>query len=146
MSLVDLINVCWKFRHIPDLRHWFNIQQMEQMWDSSNYWGISLLVRCNKIYVKILAHRINEREGGKIPKRISAWLSESSRVPWSRHYLMKTGSEFPEGCVWLPLILLKQTCQTGGPWTASGPFQYFGGPRTFKTYFQCRQTLQFIIN
>jgi hypothetical protein len=41
---------------------------MEQMWDSSNYRGISLLVRCNKIYVKILGHRINEREGNKYPK------------------------------------------------------------------------------
>jgi hypothetical protein len=40
------------------------------MWDSSNYQGTRLLVRCNKIYVKILAHRINEREG-KIAKNIS---------------------------------------------------------------------------
>jgi hypothetical protein len=97
------------------------------MWDSSNYRGISLLVRCNKIYVKILAHRINEREEKK-PRRISARLAESSRVPWPRHYLMETGRELPEGCVWLPLIIIKQI---GGPWAASGPFQYFSGPRAF---------------
>ena len=36
---------------------------MEQMWDSCNYQGTRLLVRCNENYVKILAHRINEREG-----------------------------------------------------------------------------------
>ena len=33
------------------------------MWDSCNYQGTRLLVRCNENYVKILAHRINEREG-----------------------------------------------------------------------------------
>jgi hypothetical protein len=37
------------------------IQQMEQVRDSNNYRGISLLGTCYKIYVKILAQRINER-------------------------------------------------------------------------------------
>lgn len=136
MSLVDLINLCWQFRHIPDLRHWFNIQQMEQMWDSSNYRGISLLVRCNKIYVKILTHRINEREGGKIPKRITAWLSESSRVPWSQHYLMETGMKFPEGCVWLPLIITRQTWQNWWPAGCSRLVSILWQPANFQTLLQ----------
>jgi len=69
-----------------------------------------------------------KERGKKITRRISAWLSESSRVPWSRHYLMEAGREFPEGYVWLPLIIIKQN---GGPWAASGPFQHFGGPPAF---------------
>ena len=81
-----------------------------------------------------------------MPKIIRAWLYEISCVSWPQHYLMETLGEFPVGCVWLPLITVKQACQTGGPWDASGPFKYFSGPPTFKTYCKYRQTLQFIIN
>jgi hypothetical protein len=53
---------------------------------------------------------------------------------------------FPVGCTWFPLIIMKQTCQTGGPWAASGPFKYFDSPWTFKTYFKYGQTLLFVNN
>ena len=109
---------------------------MEEMWDFSNYRGTSLLVRCNKIYMKILAYRINEREGKKITRRISAWLSESSRVPRSRHYLMETGREIPEGCVWLLLIIIKQTRQNWWPVGCIRPVSLLRRPASFLNLLQ----------
>ena len=59
---MDLINICWKFGHIPE--EWrvakvYPIFKKGDQQDCNNYRGISILNVCYKIYASILKNRLN---------------------------------------------------------------------------------------
>jgi hypothetical protein len=89
----------------------------------------------------------------------SDWFNGIEILQGRWEYGEKVGYCYPSGLedtrckrdIYVPLvtkglIIIKRACQTGGPWAASGPFQNFGCPRTFKIYLKYRQTLHFVIN